>query len=140
MLNNSPLDSQTTGEMEPRDARDPAPGFDVHRAAPLEIRESLALLEAFAVDRDQTVASAAARPKARRAPIDSDELARAIAEIEVASAALRQSEPTLEPWQPEADPHSEKRYLPVWVVIGGVWVVAMLSLSGGIGAILYLVG
>jgi hypothetical protein len=74
------------------------------------------------------------------APVDADALARAIAEIEDASAALRQSEPALEPWRPNAETHGEKRYLPVWVLIGAVWIAALLGLSGATGAILYLAG
>ena len=84
--------------------------------------------------------SAVARSIAPSVPVDSDALARAVAEIEIASAALRQSEPTLEPWQPNSEKHSEQRYLPVWILIGAVWIAALLTLSGATGAILYLAG
>lgn len=82
----------------------------------------------------------AAPSLAAHAPIDSDEVARALAEIEIAAAALRQSEPALEPWQPDAQTHRTERYLPVWVLIGAVWITAFLALSGATGAILYLAG
>ena len=74
------------------------------------------------------------------APADSDALARAIAEIEIASAALRELDPTLEPWLPNSEAHGEQRYLPVWILIGAVWTAALLGLSGAIGGILYLAG
>ena len=56
------------------------------------------------------------------------------------SAALRQSEPALEAWQPSLETHGEQRYLPVWILIGAVWIAALLGLSGATGAILYLAG
>jgi hypothetical protein len=142
MLNKDLQGLRITDKMDSRDARHMVSGIgDTRRRAPLDVRTGLALIKAFAVERDQTAASVAvARPKAPRVPVDSDEVARAIAEIEIASAALRQSDPALEPWRPDADTHGEKRYLPVWFVIGAVWIVALLGLSGAIGAILYLAG
>jgi hypothetical protein len=99
-----------------------------------------ASIENFAVGRMRNTANAVARSIAPPAPADSDALARAIAEIEIASAALRQSEPALEPWQPSAETHGERRYLPVGILIGAVWIAALLGLSGATGAILYLAG
>jgi hypothetical protein len=142
MLNKDLQGLRITDKMDSRDARHTVSRIGgAPRTAPLDVRAGLALIEAFAIDRDQTAASVAvARPKAPRGPVDSDELAHAIAEIEIASAALRQSDPALEPWRPHADTHGEKRYLPVWFVIGTVWIVALLGLFGAIGAILYLAG
>jgi hypothetical protein len=105
-----------------------------------DIGAGAASIETFAVGRMRNGGSAVARSMAPPAPVDSDALARAVAEIEIASAALRQSEPTLEPWQPNSEKHSEQRYLPVWILIGAVWIAALLTLSGATGAILYLAG
>jgi hypothetical protein len=105
-----------------------------------DIGAGSASIENFAVGRMRNTANAVARSIAPPAPADSDALARAIAEIEIASAALRQSEPALEPWQPSAETHGERRYLPVWILIGAVWIAALLGLSGATGAILYLAG
>jgi hypothetical protein len=105
-----------------------------------DIGAGAASIETFAVGRKRNGGSAVARSIAPPAPVDSDALARAVAEIEIASAALRQSEPTLEPWQPSSEKHSEPRYLPVWILIGAVWIAALLTLSGATGAILYLAG
>jgi hypothetical protein len=73
------------------------------------------------------------------APIGSDALARAIADIEIASEALRKSDPTLEPWRPNSEMHGNRRQLPVWILIGTVWAAALVSLSVAIGGIVYLV-
>lgn len=97
-------------------------------------------IETFAVGRMRNGGNAVARSIAPSAPVDSDALARAVAEIEIASAALRQSEPALEPWQPSLETQGEQRYLPVWILIGAVWIAALLGLSGATGAILYLAG
>jgi hypothetical protein len=99
-----------------------------------------ASIETFAAGRMRNAANAVARSIAPPAPVDSDALARAIAEIEIASAALRQSEPALEPWRPNSETHGEQRYLPVWILIGAVWIAALLGLSGATGAILYFAG
>ena len=75
------------------------------------------------------------------APIDPGQLARAIAEIEKASAALRHSEPSLEFWRPGSAARGEKRnYLSVWFLIGGIWISDILVLSATVGAIMYIFG
>jgi hypothetical protein len=71
------------------------------------------------------------------APIGSDALARAIADIEIASVTLRKSDPTLEPWRPNSETHGDQRHLPVWILVGTVWAAALLSLSVAIGGIVY---
>jgi hypothetical protein len=89
------------------------------------------------VDRPPT-GSEAVRPIA---PVDPGQLARAVAEIEKASAALRRSEPALEIWRPGSAPRRETRkYLSVWLLIGGIWISATLVVAGATGAILYLLG
>lgn len=107
---------------------------------PHDIGAGPASIETFAIGRMRNGGNAVARSIAPPAPVDSNALARAIAEIEIASAALRQSEPALEPWQPNAETLGEQRYLPVWLLIGAVWIAALLGLSGATGAILYLAG
>jgi len=99
-----------------------------------------ASIEPFAIGHMRSAANAVAPSIASLAPADSEALARAIAEIEIASAALRELDPTLEPWLPNPEGHGERRYLPVWILIGAVWTAALLGLSGAIGGILYLAG
>ena len=68
-----------------------------------------------------------------------DQLARDIAEIEQASAALRKVEPALESWtSPPANTMGKPR--PVWLVIGVLWVSAALVTVGAVAAIAKLVG
>jgi hypothetical protein len=73
------------------------------------------------------------------AGVDPDQLARAVAEIEQASAALRRAEPALEVGVPSA-PTRSRKYWSVWILIGCVWVSATLVVAGATGAILYLFG
>jgi hypothetical protein len=72
-------------------------------------------------------------------PMDPDQLARAVAEIEKASAALREAEPGLEVGLPNAPSHRRK-YWSIWLLIGAVWISATLVVAGATGAILYLFG
>jgi len=73
--------------------------------------------------------------------IDPDQLARAVAEIEKASTALRQSEPALEAWSPDAATSgATRKYWSIWFLIGGIWISATLVVAGATGAILYLLG
>jgi hypothetical protein len=81
----------------------------------------------------------AANVPASTAAVDPDQLARAVAEIEKASAALRQAEPGLEVGVPDAPPR-RARYWSIWLLIGGVWISATLVVAGATGAILYLFG
>jgi hypothetical protein len=71
--------------------------------------------------------------------MDPDQLARAVAEIEKASAALREAEPGLEVGLPNAPSHRRK-YWSIWLLIGAVWISATLVVAGATGAILYLFG
>jgi hypothetical protein len=71
--------------------------------------------------------------------LDPDQLARAVAEIEKASALLRQSDPALEVWSPNAAvPNAKRKYWSIWLLIGGIWISATLVVAGATGAILYL--
>jgi hypothetical protein len=97
-------------------------------------------------DRREALASEAGHPAPKAAapataiePVDQDQLAHAVAEIEKASAALRQTEPGLEAGLPDA-PTRKRKYWSVWILIGGVWLSATLVVAGATGAILYLFG
>ena len=73
--------------------------------------------------------------------IDPDQLLRAIAEIEKASAALQWSEPTLEVGLPAATRiGTRKKYLSVWILIGAIWISATLVVAGATAGILYVMG
>jgi hypothetical protein len=73
--------------------------------------------------------------------IDHDQLARAVAEIEKASAMLRRSEPALEVGLPSSPIRSEGRnYWSVWILIGTIWISATFVVASATGAILYLLG
>jgi hypothetical protein len=74
-------------------------------------------------------------------PAIADEYARALAEIEQASAALRKAEPTLETWQPDAAASGEPRTLrSVWILVGCIWLSTITVFAGAIGAIVYFLG
>src|SRR5579871_3944179 len=75
------------------------------------------------------------------APQASDQLARDIAEIEQAAAALRRAEPRLEPRLPDAPTRTElRRVRSVWILIGLIWLSAASVVSCAIGAIFLLFG
>jgi hypothetical protein len=141
MLNENAQGLRLNGKTHSRDAgQTMSRRGSARRTVPHDVGTRPALLDTFTVGRVRNAADAVAPSILSRASVDSDELARAVADIEIASAALRQSEPTLEPWRPEAQARGAERYLPVWVLIGAVWITAFLALSGATGAILYLAG
>jgi hypothetical protein len=141
MLNKNAQGLRLIDKARPSDTRQTVSRRGGARGAALrDIGAGPSSIETFAVGRMRNGGNAVARSAATPAPVDSDALARAVAEIEIASAALRQSEPALEPWQPSLETHGEQRYLPVWILIGAVWIAALLGLSGATGAILYLAG
>ena len=88
-----------------------------------------------------TVNLAATRSQAKDAAIDPDELARAIADIEKASAALREAEPTLGSWPdrpaPMVQPLSPRS---AWVLIGTVRISTVLVMGSVIFAIASFIG
>lgn len=113
----------------------------VHRSVVRGLDAGPAPNEARALGRRENGGDAVAASTESAASIDPNQLARAVAEIEKASAALRRSEPALEPWRPGVGTHSKTRnYLSVWIVIGSIWLLAMLLLSAASGAILFLLG
>jgi hypothetical protein len=97
--------------------------------------------ESFASDQ-QTEASSTGLSAEQIDPLDPDQLARAVAEIEKASSALRKSEPALEAWSPNnaATSGITRKYWSIWLLIGGIWISATLVVAGAAGAILYLLG
>jgi hypothetical protein len=84
--------------------------------------------------------SAAPRPDASRLPPPArDQLARDIAEIEQAAAALRRAEPSLEPRLPDREARTELRGVrSVWILITLIWLSAASVVSCAIGAIFLL--
>ena len=101
-------------------------------------QQTAAILESARRQRTASAAAISAKPVV---PVDPDQLARAIAEIETASAALRRSEPALEVWLPDSTTRREsRRYFSVWILIGGIWLSATLVVAGATGAILYIFG
>ncbi|MEA2938424.1 MAG: hypothetical protein QOC56_1928 [Alphaproteobacteria bacterium] len=85
-------------------------------------------------DLDETLAGHGVAP-------DPEQYARAIAEIEQASAALRKTEPALETWPSAIAAAKEPRRLrSVWIVVGGIWLSTILVVAGAVRAIFYLFG
>jgi hypothetical protein len=84
----------------------------------------------------QTIATASAQ---HSTALDHDQLAHALAEIERASAMLRQSEPALEVGAPQQPKRIDGRnYWSVWILISTIWISATLVVASATGAILYL--
>jgi hypothetical protein len=75
-------------------------------------------------------------------PIDTDQLARAIAQIRQASAAVRRSEAALElVWRPiQTVPGKTRPRQSVWMLIGAIWISAGLFLAATASSIFYLLG
>jgi hypothetical protein len=70
---------------------------------------------------------------------ENDQLARAVAEIERAAAALRRTEPALEIWRPDRETGPAARsHASIWLLIGAVWVSAILLIACATSAIIYL--
>jgi hypothetical protein len=73
---------------------------------------------------------------------DSDQMARDIAEIERATAALRKAEPALEAWteRPRSRTRPPRKPRSVWVIVGVLWLSTALVTAGALAAIAKLVG
>ena len=71
-----------------------------------------------------------------------DQLARDIAEIERATAALRKAEPALETWTAswsgDAPAMATRKPRPVWLLIGLLWLSTALVTVGAVAAIAVL--
>jgi hypothetical protein len=75
------------------------------------------------------------------APIAPDQLARDIAEIEQAAAALRRAEPALEPRAPDPQTGSASRTSrTIWPLVCVIWLTAVAVVSCTIGTIVLLLG
>jgi uncharacterized membrane protein len=75
------------------------------------------------------------------APVAPNQLARDIAEIEQAAAALRRAEPSLEPRLPGTPSRTELRNVrSVWFLIALIWLSAASVVSCAIGAMFFLFG
>ncbi len=71
---------------------------------------------------------------------DPEEFARAIAEIEQASAALRQAEPALETGvKPRTEKVKSRRPHAVWLLIATLWLSTGLVIAGAVTAIAYFI-
>ncbi len=68
-----------------------------------------------------------------------DQLAREVADIEAATAALRQAEPALESWT-KAPANTGGKPRPVWLLIGVLWLSTALVTAGAVVAIATLAG
>jgi hypothetical protein len=68
-----------------------------------------------------------------------DQLAREVADIEAATAALRRAEPALESWTKEPVNAGQKPR-PVWLLIGVLWLSTALVTAGAVVAIATLAG
>jgi len=69
-----------------------------------------------------------------------DQLARDIADIEHASAALRRAEPALESWTGRPSSASAPKTRPLWLLIGVLWVSTALVTAGAVVVIAALAG
>ena len=68
-----------------------------------------------------------------------DQLAREVADIETATAALRKAEPALESWT-KAPANTGGKPRPVWLLIGVLWLSTALVTAGAVVAIASLAG
>jgi hypothetical protein len=68
-----------------------------------------------------------------------DQLARDVADIEIATAALRRAEPGLESWT-KAPANTGGKPRPVWLLIGVLWLSTALVTAGAVVAIATLAG
>lgn len=73
------------------------------------------------------------------AGVETDQLARDIAEIERAAAALRRAEPALGSWT-NPPLHANPKPRPVWLLIAVLWFSTAVVTLGAVAAIAALVG
>jgi hypothetical protein len=86
-------------------------------------------------------AAAALQRAEPRVELAPDQLARDMAEIEQAAAALRRAEPGLEPRAPDAPAVFEALAArSVWPLVCVIWLTAVLVVSCTIGAVALLIG
>jgi hypothetical protein len=68
-----------------------------------------------------------------------DQLAREVADIEAATAALRRAEPALESWT-KAPANTGGKPRPVWLLIGVLWLSTALVTAGAVVVIAAMAG
>jgi hypothetical protein len=68
-----------------------------------------------------------------------DQLARELAEIEAATAALRRAEPELESWT-KTPANTGGKPRPVWLLVGVLWLSTALVTAGAVAAIATFAG
>jgi hypothetical protein len=79
-------------------------------------------------------------PISDAAAVDREEFARAVAEIEQASAALRLAEPALETGaNPRAEKARSRRPRSVWLFVATLWLSTALVIAGAVTAIAYFI-
>lgn len=85
----------------------------------------------------RTVAQAGEQKSLTQA--ERDQLAREIADIESAAAALRKAQPALKSWSKPPSPTIPKSR-PLWLLIGALWLSTALVTAGAVAAIHSFVG
>jgi hypothetical protein len=81
-----------------------------------------------------------AKDNAPTDPAVRDQLARDLAEIEAASAALRKAEPGLESWTKIEEPAIAPKPRSVWLLVGALWLSTALVIAIAVVAIANLTG
>jgi hypothetical protein len=69
-----------------------------------------------------------------------EQLTREFAEIEAATAALREGEPALESWSKATAPPLARKPRPVWLIVGVLWLSTAILTAGAVVAIATLAG
>ncbi len=69
-----------------------------------------------------------------------EQLTRELADIETATAALRQGEPALESWSKTSAAPLTRKPRPVWLIIGALWLSTAILTAGAVVAIATLAG
>lgn len=69
-----------------------------------------------------------------------EQLTRELADIEAATAALRQGEPALESWSKATAAPLMRKPQPVWLIIGVLWLSTAILTAGAVVAIATLAG
>jgi hypothetical protein len=69
-----------------------------------------------------------------------EQLTRELADIEIATAALRRGEPALESWSKATAMPLTRKPRPVWLIIGVLWLSTAILTAGAVVAIATLAG
>ena len=69
-----------------------------------------------------------------------EQLTRELAEIEIATAALRRGEPALESWSKATATPLTRKPRPVWLIIGVLWLSTAILTAGAVVAIATFAG